>query len=100
MADPTTNNRLKEYVDWAVRGAVVALLTAAMATARWSINTEQRIHDLEAAASSLSSRVATLEAKDDGYQQIRLDIAVIKTQLDQQGKQQERIESLLTKLTP
>lgn len=100
MADPADSGRLKEYIDWAVRGIVVGLLTATMATARWAVNTEQRIHDLEAINTALASEVTALKVKDDGYQQIRTDIAVIKTQLDLQGKQQERIEVLLTKLTP
>lgn len=87
--------RMKDYIDWAVRGLVVALLTATMATARWAINTEQRLHDLE----QLNARIVVLESKEDSYQQLRTDIAVIRTQLDNQDKKYDHIEELLTSLS-
>lgn len=87
--------RMKDYLDWAVRGLVVALLTAMMATARWAINTEQRLHDLE----QLNARIVVLESKEDSYQQLRTDIAVIRTQLDNQDKKYDHIEELLSSLS-
>jgi hypothetical protein len=91
--------RIKEYVDWAVRGTTAGLFAATLATARWAINTEQRVHDLEAEVATANSKIAVLEAKDDGYQQLRTDIAVIKSQLDGQDKKYDHIESLLTDLS-
>lgn len=95
MAD---NARVKEYIDWAVRGLVAGLLASSIATAKWAINNEQRVHDLEAWKGSAMERLATLEAKDDSYQHIRTDIAVLKTKIDQQTEQQKRIEDLIQRI--
>lgn len=91
-------SRVKEYVDWAVRGAVGGLCTGALAVVVWGFDVQTRLHDLEVKASEASSNVAVLQGKEDGYQQLRTDIAVIKSQLDTQDKKYDRIEALLMQL--
>lgn len=96
---PLNNDpRVKEYVDWAVRGVVAALLATIVAMAQWAFNTEQRVHDLEATLGAAQGRISVLEAKEDGYQQLQTDIAVIHAQLDGQDIRYANIERLLTHL--
>lgn len=98
-ARPETYTVAAKWADWAIRGAVVALCTAAVAGAKWGITMERNQHDADQVQSSTGIRVAKLEARDDSYQQLRTDIAVIKEQLDQQKAQNIRIEDLLSRLT-
>lgn len=94
VVEPVTS-RMKEYVDWAVRGAVGGLCTGALALVVWGVDVQTRLHDAELSNVDLISRVAKLETKQDGYQDLRTDIAVLKTQLDAQDKKFDRIEALL-----
>lgn len=90
-SDASNSDRAKEYVDWAVKGIVGALCTGLLATALWSFNTEARVANTE----KFEGRIASLEAKEDSYRKLALDIAVVQTKLDSQDRQLERIAKLL-----
>lgn len=87
------------WVDWATKGLVSALLAGSLAFARWGINTEQRVHDLEGEHKTMGERITALESKQDGYQQIRTDLAVMQSKQEDANKKMERIEELLLQLS-
>ena len=93
-----TESRLASTLEWAFRGVVAALCGGALGVATWGYDVSTRLHDLEGQHVAMTAKIAALEAKDDGYQQLRTDIAVIKSQLDEQSQKWGRMESLLLRL--
>lgn len=89
--DAVVTDKAREYLDWAAKGVIGALCTGLIATALWSFNTEARVANTE----KFEVRIASLEAKEDGYRKLALDIAVVQTKLDSQDRQLERIAKLL-----
>ena len=99
-AEPEALSLAKKFGAWAGQAILGGLCAAAIAGARWGVTTDTNVHDLEQQHADIMPRLAKLEARDDSYQQLRLDIAVIKEQLDQQKAQNARIEALLLRLEP
>ena len=63
MAPVGDGSRVREYIDWAVRGIVSGLIVAAIASFAWSKDTEARLDTVE----KLEPRIVRLEARDDSY---------------------------------
>lgn len=93
MADPVAEHHgtLIDWITWATRGLLGSLGVAVLAIAAWGFNAEARISDVE----KLEVRLVKLEAKEDSYAKLALDIAVVQTKLDAQDRQLERIAKLL-----
>lgn len=86
--------RLKDYLDWAVKGAVTALSSGAFAAVFWGLDAEVRLDAHDAYASRLSS----LEARDEAYDEVRIELAVLKSQQADNTKKLDRIEGLLLQI--
>jgi len=93
MVDPTTEHHgtLIDWITWATRGLLGSLGAAVLALALWGFNAESRIASTE----KFEVRLVKLEEKEDSYQKLALDIAVVQTKLDAQDRQLERIAKLL-----
>ena len=96
---PSDSDRFKDYIDWAVRGAVGALCTGSVALVYWGVDIQTRVHDLEGTALDNKADVSTLIEKQDSYQQVRVDLAVIQSQSMDNAKKLERIENLLLQIS-
>lgn len=83
----------RDYVDWAVKGIIGGLCVGLGAVALWGFNTEARVASTE----KFESRIVVLEGKEDGYQKLRTDIEVVKTKLENQDEQLDRIEQLIVR---
>lgn len=94
MTDPTSfdhRGTLIDWITWATRGTIGVLGTAVVAISLWGFNAESRIANAE----KFDARIAKLEAREDNYTKLALDIAVVQTKLDAQDRQLERIAKLL-----
>ncbi len=83
----------RDYVDWAVKGIIGGLCVGLGAVALWGFNTEARVATTE----KFEIRISALEGKEDGYQKLRTDIEVVKTKLENQDEQLDRIEQLIVR---
>lgn len=100
MADPDdtptaplrfTNGTLTNWIDWALKGTVGGLCAGLAAVATWGFDTEARMDNVE----RFDVRITKLEAREDGYQALQVDLAVMKTQLASQDKALDHITKLL-----
>lgn len=91
MAAAAPHRSLQDWADWVIRLIVPALFSATLAGIWWAAVTDNRLLNTE----KLEVRIATLEGKNDGMYKLAEDIAVLKTKLDAQDKQLDRIEKLL-----
>lgn len=96
---PSDSDRFKDYIDWAVRGAVGGLCTGAIALVYWGVDIQTRLHDVEVNDQHSSADISTLVEKQDSYQQVRVDLAVIQAQSMDNAKKLERIETLLLQIS-
>lgn len=95
MPPSDNSSRVKEYIDWAVRGAVGGLCAGSLAVIGWGFQVETRIHDLEQETDQDHSTLIALEAKETGYTELDKEIAVMQSKLDTQKEQIDHITKLL-----
>ena len=91
-------SRFSSTLEWAFRGLVAALCAGALAVIGWGNDVNVRLHDLETQHVAMFAEIAALRAKEDGNEKTRSDIAVIRSQLDDQDRKLTRMESLLFRL--
>ena len=87
----TPGSRFRDYLDWAFKGLVTALVSGAIAIAAWGFDAEHRLDNLE----KLDGRVAKVEGREESYQELRTEIAVLKTKLDSQSATLDRLVRML-----
>jgi len=88
------SSRFYSYLDWAIKGVVS---TALLALIGWVWNAEGRVTSLEHDKTELTSKVAKLESKEDGYQQLTTAVAVLAAEQKNTNDRLGRIELLLTR---
>lgn len=90
-APAAPHRRIQDWADWAIRLMVPALVSAAVAGIYWSANTENRVANVE----KFEVRLAKLESREDGYNELTTGLAVLQAKMDARDKQLDRIEKLL-----
>ena len=89
--------QLSAVVDYVLKGTVGLLMAVCTALATWVWQAEGRITNLDGNVATLTRDITKLQAQDATLQALQTDLAVVKSQQQQTGKQLDRIEALLAR---